>query len=117
MARQPLQHKALLEDLRAVGLSLEAICFGTGHSRSAPPKTPTTPGCSSAKPWCSRAPCPTSVAVTPRALIEAAGGKVSGSVSKKTDYLVAGEMQPAASCLELKAWGYRFSTKQSYKIC
>ena len=26
-----------------------------------------------------------------KALIEAAGGKVSGSVSKKTDYVVAGE--------------------------
>ena len=26
-----------------------------------------------------------------KGLIEAAGGKVSGSVSKKTDYLVAGE--------------------------
>ena len=26
-----------------------------------------------------------------RAMIEAAGGKVSGSVSKKTDYVVAGE--------------------------
>ena len=47
-------------------------------------------GRSRARPSCSPAPC----RAHPRAgdeLIKAAGGKVTGSVSKKTDYVVAGD--------------------------
>ena len=38
-------------------------------------------------------------------LIEAAGGKVSGSVSKKTSYVVAGR-KLAASSRRLSSWGW-----------
>ena len=50
-----------------------------------------------------------------KALIEAAGGKVSGSVSKKTDYLVAGSSR--SKLTKAEGWGCRFSTKQNYKNC
>jgi DNA ligase (NAD+) len=78
----------LLEDLRAVGLSLEANASelnanGTGEDNSAGVLFGKTLVLTGTMPNLSRSDAKT--------LIEAAGGKVSGSVSKKTDYLVAGE--------------------------
>ena len=46
---------------------------------------------SPARRWSSPARCRTSTRDEAAELIVAAGGKVSGSVSKKTDYVVAGE--------------------------
>jgi DNA ligase (NAD+) len=78
----------LLEDLRAVGLSLEANASelnsnSTGEDNSAGVLFGKTLVLTGTLPNLSRSDAKT--------LIEAAGGKVSGSVSKKTDYLVAGE--------------------------
>jgi DNA ligase (NAD+) len=78
----------LLEDLRAVGLSLEANASelnanSTGEGNSSGALLGKTLVLTGTLPNLSRSDAKT--------LIEAAGGKVSGSVSKKTDYLVAGE--------------------------
>ena len=78
----------LLEDLRAVGLSLEANASelnanGTGEDNSSGVLFGKTLVLTGTMPNLSRSDAKT--------LIEAAGGKVSGSVSKKTDYLVAGD--------------------------
>ena len=59
--------------------------------RTPPPPHPPTPR----NPWPARyssspAPCPTSSAATPRPSSKAAGGRVTSSVTRKTDYVVAG---------------------------
>lgn len=81
-------NQRLLEDLRAVGLSLEANTSelnanSTGEGNSSGALLGKTLVLTGTLPNLSRSDAKT--------LIEAAGGKVSGSVSKKTDYLVAGE--------------------------
>ena len=81
-------NQRLLEDLRAVGLSLEANTSelnanSTGEGNSSGALLGKTLVLTGTLPNLSRSDAKT--------LIEGAGGKVSGSVSKKTDYLVAGE--------------------------
>ena len=61
-------------------------------STSAEPRRRRRPTARSrARPTCSPARCPRSPAAQATELIEAAGGRVGGSVSKKTDAVVAGE--------------------------
>jgi DNA ligase (NAD+) len=54
------------------------------------PPQDTSRGPSPARRWCSPAPSPRSPASRPRRS-GAQGGKISGSVSRKTDFVVAGE--------------------------
>jgi len=81
-------NQRLLEDLLSVGLSLEANASelnanSTGEDNKTGVLLGKTLVLTGTLPNLSRSDAKT--------LIEAAGGKVSGSVSKKTDYLVAGE--------------------------
>lgn len=73
-------HRQWVEDLRASGLRFE--------EDSSP--TPTAPGVAG-KTFVLTGTLPTLGRDEARELIERAGGKVSGSVSKKTHYVVAGE--------------------------
>ena len=61
-----------------------------GWSRT-PPSGAARAGRWRAGPWSSPAPCPELTREEAAALIKAAGGKVVNSVSKKTDFVVAGE--------------------------
>jgi DNA ligase (NAD+) len=73
-------HVELIERLRAAGLNLNSMAAATPQSTSVSGKTFVLTG---TLPGLSREEA--------TAKIEAAGGKVSGSVSKKTDFVVAGE--------------------------
>ena len=81
LSHQP-HNREVVEQLRAAGITWQE---GEGTASKAPP----TAGRQDLRAH--RHPAHPGPATTPRELIEAAGGKVSGSVSKKTHYVVAGE--------------------------
>ncbi len=76
------RHQQLLEKLRAVGVQMEAASLRTDAS---------VPKVFEGKQFVLTGTLPTMTRDEAKAFIEARGGRVTGSVSKKTDYLVAGE--------------------------
>jgi DNA ligase (NAD+) len=75
------KNRELIERLRAAGLNFQSLSYVPASAASALGK----------KTFVLTGTLPTLKREEAAALIEKAGGKVSGSVSKKTDYVVAGE--------------------------
>ncbi|MDO9313424.1 MAG: NAD-dependent DNA ligase LigA [Burkholderiaceae bacterium] len=78
-------HREIVEQLRAVGIVWEE----TEGTASAAPETSGTEGVTG-QTFVLTGTLPTLTRDAAKELIEAAGGKVTGSVSKKTNYVVAG---------------------------
>lgn len=78
-------HREIVEQLRAVGITWEE----TEGTASASPEAPGLDGVAG-QTFVLTGTLPTLTRDAAKALIEAAGGKVTGSVSKKTNYVVAG---------------------------
>jgi DNA ligase (NAD+) len=79
--RNPRNHQ-LIERLRAAGLNFTSSSYAAAPATNSPV---------AGKTFVLTGTMPTLKREEAAARIEAAGGKVSGSVSKKTDYVVAGE--------------------------
>lgn len=77
-------NRALIERLRAEGLQLQGDAEAIARRQAAPRPL-------AGKTFVLTGTLPTLSRSAAKSLIEAAGGKVSGSVSKKTSYVVAGE--------------------------
>ncbi len=78
-------NRATVEGLRAAGVTLERL------EEEAVAMDAEAGGAVAGKAFVLTGTLPTLTRPEAKALIEAAGGRVAGSVSKKTDYLVAGE--------------------------
>ena len=78
-------HREIVEQLRAVGIGWEE----TEGTASASPEAPGVEGVTG-QTFVLTGTLPTLTRDAAKELIEAAGGKVTGSVSKKTNYVVAG---------------------------
>jgi DNA ligase (NAD+) len=78
-------NQELLQELQALGFSMEAP-----HGSDGSPASGSASGTLTGKAFVLTGTLPTLKRSEAQELIEAAGGKVSGSVSKKTSYVVAG---------------------------
>ncbi len=78
-------NQQLLQELQAIGLQLEAPEDGVGEGQDQPVKESVA-----GKTFVLTGTLPNLTRSQAQAMIEAAGGRVSGSVSKKTDYVIAG---------------------------